>query len=144
MRWVCAVLVCIVGCTSAWERHQALLAEHEQRGQYTQAAAQARWLADNAILSAPDDERSPAADAVRFLTLARLAGKAGNTNQAVEALRQALASDPTQAERVRAQLAELPLSAAQREVLGPEFAWNIMVLAPGASVGETHSQPACW
>ncbi len=146
MRWYCILLLVLAGCTSTWERHERRLADDEARGDYARAAADARWLVDNAFYQAPESERTPAADAARYLHLADLAAKAGNARLAVEALREALTTDPHQAAAVRAQLGRLPLGAAEIDRLQHEFAWNAAALAPGddAFVPKESDQTPCW
>ncbi len=146
VRWCCVLLIVAAGCTSAWERHESLLAEHESRGEYAAAVADNHWLIDNAFAQAPPEEHTPSAEAARYLRLADAAAKAGTARVAVEALREALTVDPHQAPKVRAQLDRLPLPAAERERLQHEFAWNIAALAPAddafAIAGNDDTE--CW
>ncbi len=141
MRW-CWVLLLLMGCTSAWERHQAQLARTEASGTYDAAVAEERWLIDNAFFEAPELERSAPAEADRYIHLAVLAAKSGRTNMAREALRQALASDPHKAAAVRDTLNQLPLPPADRERFQQEFAWNMAALAPGEGFSADAGQ--CW
>jgi hypothetical protein len=147
MRWYAVLLLFVVaGCTSTWERHESLLAEQEERGEYAQATATARWLVDNAFYQASPTERTPAAEAARYLRLSRLAAKAGDVHAAVEALRDALTADPSHAAAVRERLERLPLSDSERARLKREFAWNIAALAPSddALLEEQSDGAQCW
>jgi hypothetical protein len=143
--WVVAVLV-LAACASPWERHVAQRAQREAQGDYAGAAAQTRWMIDNAFEEAPAQQNTPEAEARRYLELADLAAKAHNPRLAVEALREALIDDPHQGPAVRAQLDRLPVSPAERERLRQEFRWNITVLSPEDG-GASHAAPApaaCW
>jgi hypothetical protein len=146
MRWyVMLLVVAIAGCTPTWERHQTQLAEAEARGDYTKALSEQRWLIDNAFIIGPREEHSPEADAKRYLHLARLAAKTGQYRTALDALRQALNSDPTQAAAVRRQLDALPLSPTERARLNREFAWNIAALQPGDdALAPEVDENVCW
>jgi hypothetical protein len=149
MRWGWVVLlVAVAACTSTWERHESSLAKHEANAEYRQAIAQQRWLIDNAFYEAPPGERSPTAEAERYLHLADLAAKAGRLNLAVEALRRALTSDPHQAGAVRAALEQLPLPRAELERRKQEFAWNSAALAPADAPADDHADDRndtqCW
>lgn len=146
MRWTCVLLLFLAGCTSIWERHQDKLADYEARGEYTKATAEMRWQIDNAFYHAPYRERTAAAEAARYRHLAALAAKDGDLHLAVKSLREALATDPSQAPEVRAQLEKLPLSAAERDRLRREFAWNTAALAPADATLLT-AEPettTCW
>jgi len=138
------LLVAAAACTSAWERHESRLAKHEANAQYPLAIADERWLIDNAFHEAPAGERSPAAEAERYLHLAELAAKAGRLNLATEALRHALTSDPHQAAAVRTALEQLPLPPAELERRKQEFAWNSAALAPGDAPGDDAGVAQCW
>ncbi|MFQ5667523.1 MAG: hypothetical protein ACE5I7_14020 [Candidatus Binatia bacterium] len=141
------LLLCwVVGCTSAWDRRQSLLAEHEGQGKYVEAAADARWLIDNAFYRAPPGERTSAAAASRYLRLATLAAKAGNAGVAVEALREAVRIDPRQGPAIRAQLEQLPVTETERTRLRQEFRWNITALAPRGlpSLQAARASAHCW
>lgn len=144
MRWCWLLLFSAAACTSAWSRREAQLAQHESDGQYALAIADERWLIDNAFAEAPVAERSSATEAERYLRLARLAVHAGRMNLAVEALRQALASDPHQAPAVRAAVAQLPLRPADLERRKQEFEWNIAALAPAEDSGRDPGDKQCW
>jgi hypothetical protein len=145
MRWGwLLLLVAAAACTSSWERHESSLAKHEANAQYRQAIAEARWLVDNAFHEAPAAERSPAAQAERYLHLARLAAKTGRMDLAIEALRQALTSDPHQAGAVRAALERLPLPPAELENRKQEFAWNSTALAPADEPDGDRNGTQCW
>ncbi len=145
MRWGwLLLLVAAAACTSTWERHESSVAKHEANAQYPQAIADERWLIDNAFYEAPAAERSPAAEAERYLRLARLAAKAGRLNLAIEALRHALTSDPHQAGAVRAALEQLPLPPAELERRKQEFAWNSAALAPADEPDGDHNATQCW
>src|SRR5258708_5839103 len=100
MHWWCVGLLLLAACTSPWERHQKQLRDREAVGDYRAAVTQARWLADNAFSEAPADQRTPAAEATRYVRLATVAAKAGKPRVAIEALRQALTIDPHQAPAV--------------------------------------------
>jgi hypothetical protein len=145
-RWWFLLLLAAAACTSAWERHESSLARDEADGLYSQAITEERWLIDHASEEAPEGERSPAAEAERRVHLARLAGKAGRLNLAVEELRHALTTDPHQAEAVQAALEQLPLPPAELELRKQEFAWNSAALAPkDAPHGHgKHSSTYCW
>jgi len=146
MRWyVVLVVVVLAGCTPTWERHQTQLAEAEAHGDYTKALGEQRWLIDNAFVIGPREEHSPEADAKRYLNLAKLAAKTGKYLLAVDSLRQALNTDPTQAAAVRRQLDALPLSPTERARLNREFAWNIAALQPGDSARPPEvDENVCW
>jgi hypothetical protein len=145
MRWGWVVLlVATSACTSTWERHESELAKHEANAQYRQAITDERWLIDNAFQEAPAPERSRAAEAERYLHLADLAAKAGRLNLALEALRNALSSDPHQAAAVRAALVRLPLSPAELERRKQEFAWNSAALAPEDAPAGDENEMQCW
>jgi hypothetical protein len=145
MRWGWILLfVVVAACTSPWERHESTLAKDEANAQYPSAIADERWLIDNADQEAPAAERSPAAEAERQLHLAHLAAKAGRLNLAIEALRQALASDPHQAGAVRTALEQLPLPPAEMERRKQEFAWNSQALAPADEPYDDHNGTQCW
>lgn len=146
MRRLWVFLLFLPACTSIWERHQHHLAEYEARGDYRAAVVEAGWLVDNAFMHAPDAERSEAADAARYLRMAKVAAQAGNLRLAVEALRQTLTLDPHQVANVRAQLDRLPLRPAERERLDREFAWNSAALAPSddALLQEPSGRARCW
>jgi hypothetical protein len=146
VRWCCVLLLFAAGCTSAWERHESLLAQDESRGDYAAAVGDVRWLIDNAFDQAPPKARTSAAEAARYLHLADAAVKAGKPQVAVEALREALTIDPHLAPKVRAQLDRLPLPAAERNRLQHEFAWNIAALAPADDLfAAADDDPArCW
>lgn len=143
MRWCWLLLFC-AACTSSWNRHEAELARHEADGQYSLAISDERWLIDNAFAEAPAGERSVAAEAERYLRLAKLAVQAGRLNLAVEALRQALASDPHQAPAVRAAVAQLPLPPPELERRKQEFEWNIAALAPADATTSAADDQQCW
>jgi hypothetical protein len=148
MRWYCCVLLLLAGCTSTWERHRSRLADDEAGGDFKRAAAEVRWQIDNAFVHGPAKENTPAAEASRYLHLSALAVKNGNTPLAIEALHEALRADPRQARAVRAQLDRLPVSAAERDRLQQEFAWNATALAPAADARvepeETNEGTSCW
>lgn len=146
MRWYWALLILLAGCTTAWERQQSRLAEHEARSNYAAASADVRWQLANAFFVAPAQERTPAAEAARYLHLSDLAVKSGDPRAAVEALRDALTADPHQASAVRVRLDRLPLSANEIDRLKREFEWNIAALAPGADslLHEAHDEAECW
>jgi hypothetical protein len=145
MRWYPLLFVMLAACTSTWQRQQSRLAEDEADGKYAQAMADDRWLIDNAIYEAPGADRLPAAEARRYLHLAKLAVKAGDTWAAVAALREALTVDPQQASAVRAEISRLPLPPAQLDRLKREFAWNSAALASGddADLGPDEDSQ-CW
>ncbi|MFI5394838.1 MAG: hypothetical protein ACHQ9S_04825 [Candidatus Binatia bacterium] len=145
MRWYPLLFVMLAACTSTWQRQQSRLATDEADEQYAEAAADARWLIDNAFYEAPAADRLPSAEAGRYLHLAKLSAKAGDIRAAVDALRHALRVDPQQGAAVRAELAHLPLPPAQLDRLKREFAWNSAALAPGddADAGPDHGSP-CW
>jgi hypothetical protein len=146
MRWLCVLVLFLAGCTSIWERHQTQLADYEARGEYARATAEMRWQIDNAFYHAPPRERTAAAEAARYVRLAKLAVQAGDLRLAIKSLRDALTTDPSQAAAVRAQLDKLPISAAKREQLREEFAWNTAALAPADAAfltGEPEDT-ACW
>jgi hypothetical protein len=144
-RWAW-LLIFVVGCTSAWDRHRARLAAYESRGNYVAAVGETRWMIDNAFVQAPTSEHTPARDAARYLHLADLAIKADMPRVAVDALHDALIADPSQAPAVHARIALLPLPAAERERIQREFAWNIAALAPADDtfVGTHDDRPQCW
>lgn len=148
MRWYCCVLLLLVGCTSTWERHRSQLAEDEAKGDARRAAAEVRWQIDNAFAHGPPSENSPAAEASRYLHLADLSVKSGNTALAIDALREALRTDPSQARAVRAQLDRLPVNAAEHDRLRQEFDWNAAALAPATDLDvdtdETNAGTFCW
>jgi hypothetical protein len=146
MRWLCLLVVCVAGCASTWDRHRSALAEAEARGDDARAAREIHWQIDNAFLYAPAGEQTPAAEAKRYLRLAKVAAKKGKAELAVEALREALATDPHQSAAVRAQLDHLPVSAAERDRLTREFNWNIAALSPHdeSPVGEEAATTRCW
>ncbi|MGH3055517.1 MAG: hypothetical protein ACRDL7_11130, partial [Gaiellaceae bacterium] len=130
---------------SQWKDHQTQLAESEAHGDYLTAVAEQRWLIDNAFLQAPRSEHSFEAEARRYLHLAKLAAKAGKYKMAVDALKQALISDPTLAPAVRKQLDALPLTPTQRAKLDSEFSWNIAALQPGDdALAPEVEENACW
>jgi hypothetical protein len=138
------LLLAAAACTSAWERHESSLAKHEANAQYPLAIADERWLIDHADFEAPAEECSPAAEAERSLHLAKLAAKAGRLNLAIEALRNALTSDPQQAGAVRTALEQMPLPPAELERRKQEFAWNSKALAPAGVPGDDDSATQCW
>ena len=144
--WVCVLLIGVAACTSAWERHKSSLHEHAANAEWEAATTDARWLINNAFLLAPASEQSPEAEADRQLRLARLAARAGDTRAAVQALREALTTDPSQASAVRTQLEALPLSPADADRLRREFAWNIAALAPSddALLPQQRVDAECW
>lgn len=144
--WLWILVLLLGGCTSQWVRHESSLATYEQHGQYPQAAAEERWLIDNAVEQAPPDQDTRAAEAGRYLRLADLQAKAGDTQAAVDALRNALTVDPDEAAAVRARFDRLPLHGRQRAQLQREFAWNIAALAPGDDDVATreYSTSQCW
>lgn len=139
------MLLMVAGCTTAWERHQTQLAEHEAHGDYLKALSEQRWMIDNAFVQGPREEHTPEADARRSLHLAKLAAKTGKYHLAVDALKQALTTDPSQAAAVRRQLDALPLGPAERARLDHEFAWNIAALQPGDdALAPDVEETACW
>jgi hypothetical protein len=145
MRWHYLLALMLVGCTSAWQRHQSQLTAADAGGHYAQAVVEARWLVDNAFQDAPGAERSAAAEARRYLRLGQVAIKAGNVSVAIEALRQALTVDPHQAAAIRAEIDHLPLPADQRDRFRQEFAWNSAALAPADNPFEdAGGSPQCW
>jgi len=145
MRWGwLLLLVAAAACTSTWERHESSVAKHEAKAQYRLAIAEQRWLIDNAFYEAPAAERSPAAEAERYVHLAQLAAKAGRLNLAISALRHALTSDPHQAGAVRAALDQMPLPPAELESRKQEFAWNSAALAPADAPDGDHDGAQCW
>jgi hypothetical protein len=146
MRWLCLLVVCVAGCTSTWDRHRTALAEAEARGDDARAMREVRWEIDNAFLQAPADEQTEAAEATRYLELAKLAAKKGKTGLAIEALREALTTDPHQGAAVRAQVEHLPVSTAERDQLKREFNWNIAALSPHyeSHPGEEEAATTCW
>ena len=148
MRWWCCVLLLLAGCTTTWERHRSQLAADEAAGDSKNAAAEVRWQIDNAFAYGSANENTPAAEATRYLHLARLAAKNGDVPAAIEALREALRTDPQQAGAVRAQVDHLPVTAAERDRLRDEFAWNAAALVPAddarAEPGEVDERSSCW
>jgi len=146
VRWFCVLFVLLAACTSTWDRHRSKLYEHETNGQYAAALGDAQWLIDNAFYQAPPAQQTPAAEARRYLHLARLAARAGNPRLAVEALHQALAADPQQAAAVRTQIERLPLDASEIDRLKRQFAWDINVLAPSDDtlLGALREHEDCW
>jgi hypothetical protein len=145
MRWLCLFLGILAACTSSWERHQQQLAAAKGNAQYAQAMEEERWLIDNADVEAPAAERSPHAEAARDIELARLAAKAGHTEQAIEALREALIADPQQATAVVETIDEFPVPAERRARLKQEFAWNSAALSPAYTAGDVpREEPWCW
>jgi len=146
MRWfVVLVVVALAGCTSTWERHQTKLAEAEARGDYLTALSEQQWIIENAFVYGPHEEHSPEADARRYLRLAKLAAKTGRYQLAIQSLKLALDTDPTQAPAVRHQLEALPLSAKERNKIGQEFAWNIAALLPGDDSQQPEvDETVCW
>jgi hypothetical protein len=144
-RFVVLVVVVLAGCTSTWERHQTQLAEAEAHGDYLKAVREQRWMIDNAFLLGPRSEHNFEADARRYRHLAKLAAKTGNYRLAVDALKQALAADPSQAAAVRRQLDALPLTPSERAKLNSEFSWNITALRPGDDGGPPAvDENQCW
>jgi hypothetical protein len=107
---------------------------------------EARWLIDNAHVEAPSAERLPHAEAARYIDLARLAAKAGRSDEAVEALREALVADPQQADAVLDAIDQLPLPADRRTRFRQEFAWNSAVLSPALPGTDDvpGTEPQCW
>jgi tetratricopeptide (TPR) repeat protein len=147
MRWYAVVVMVLLtaGCTSMWEKHQTRRAEAEARGDYLKAVSEQRWLIDNAFVFGPYEEHSPEADARRYRHLAQLAAKTGNYRMALDSLRQALNTDPTQAAAIQRQLDALPLSPAERARVNREFAWNIAALQPGDNdLAPAVDENACW
>jgi hypothetical protein len=147
MGWVVLLAAGATACTqSAWQQRQAALRKHAANGNYAAATADQQWLINNASLQAPVEERTREAEATRYLRLAKLAAKTDDKRTAVQALRDALATDPSQAGAVRAQLDALPLTPAEAAHLKPEFAWNLAALAPGDDAAqEPHSaEVGCW
>lgn len=148
MRWslvLALVAVAVAGCTTTWERHQTQLAEYEAHGDYIKAVSEQRWIIDNAFVHAPREEHTPEADARRYLHLAKLAAKTGNYRLAVDSLKEALTTDPSQAAAVRRQLAALPLSPSEHARLESEFSWNISALQPGDdALPPEVDKTACW
>jgi hypothetical protein len=147
MSWGGLLLLGVAACgPSMWDRHKAALRDDAADGHWEAAMAEQQWLITNAFMHAPVEDRTREAEAARQLHLARLAGKAGDNRTAVQALREALATDPSQAGAVRAQLDTLRLSPAEAEQVKYEFAWNLAALAPGEDA-LAHAQPAgseCW
>ena len=144
-RFLVLVVVALAGCTSTWERHQTKLAEAEAHGDYVGAVNEQRWLIDNAFMFGPRSEHNFEADARRYRHLAKLAAKTGNYRLAVDSLKQALNTDPSQAAAVRRQLDALPLTPSERAKLESEFSWNIAALRPGDEgqpLGVDENQ--CW
>jgi len=145
MRWALFMLGVLAACTSAWERHEQQLAAAKGNAQYARAMEEVHWLIDHADAEAPATERTPHAEAARHIELARLAAKAGHTEQAIEALRDALIADPKQAHAVADTIDELPLPAERRVRLKEEVAWNSAVLSPAYTAGDVPRQePWCW
>jgi tetratricopeptide (TPR) repeat protein len=144
-RFLVLAVVAVAGCMSTWERHQTQLAAAEAHGDYIEAVSEQRWLIDNAFLFGPRSEHNFEADARRYRHLAKLAAKTGNYRLAVEALKQALNTDPSQAAAVRRQLDALPLSPSERAKVNSEFSWNIAALRPGDDSGSaTEDEGRCW
>jgi hypothetical protein len=143
--WAWLLAVGVAACApSTWERHQTALREHTAKGQWKAARAEEQWLINNAFLQAPVEARTREAEAARQLRLAQLAAKTGDTRAAVQALREALTTDPSQAKAIRAQLDALPLSPAEAAQIKPEFAWNLAALAPGENAPSQTEPGACW
>jgi hypothetical protein len=145
-RWVWLLAVGVAGCVqSTWERHQTALHKDIASGAWKAAKAEQQWMINNATLQAPVEERTREAEGARFLRLAKLAAKAGDTRTAVQALRDALTVDPSQASAIRAQLDALPLSPAEEARVKAEFAWNIAALAPADEAPQAApADAACW
>ena len=145
MRWVLVPLLLVMGCTSAWERHQANFAQREADGRYEDAVEEAQWLIDNASDEAPDNERTPMADTKRYLELSRVAAKAGNSRLAIEALRGSLMNDSNSAAAVGQLFNQLPLDPATRARFQSEFGWNTAALAPDeARLPMDTETTGCW
>jgi hypothetical protein len=145
MRWGWILLLVVAAaCASTWEKHESSVAKHEANAEYRQAIAGQRWLIDNAFYEAPAAQRSPAAEAKRYLHLARLAAKAGRPKLALDALNHALTSDPHQAPAVWAALVRLPLPPAELERRKQEFAWNSAALAPADAPAGDQKETQCW
>jgi hypothetical protein len=146
MRWFAVLVVlALAGCTSTWERHQKKFADAEARGDDLKALSEQQWMIENAFIYGPHEEHSPEADARRYLRLAKLAAKAGKYQLAIQSLKLALDTDPTQAPAVRRQLNALPLSPKERNRLGQEFAWNIAALQPGDDALQPDAdENVCW
>lgn len=147
MRWVVLVVIGVTACVpSLWERHQKALHEDSANADWAAAVAEQQWLIKNATLQAPPEERNRQAEAKRQLRLAQFAAKAGDTKTALQALRDALTTDPSQAPAVRRQLDALQLSPAQAERVKYEFAWNLAALDPGEELPAQAERgaPECW
>jgi hypothetical protein len=147
MRRTAVLLVLVaLGCTSTWQKHQEMLAQHMESGDWDHATSEARWLVDNSFVHAPHDQRSPQAEADRNLRLADMATRAGNAKQAIEALRQALILDPSCAPSVQKKIDRLPLTSDQMQRVRSEFAWNMaaLTLDDADLIEHQREQGRCW
>jgi hypothetical protein len=146
-RWrLVAPLILLAACASPWAKHQNALVEYEQAGDWNAAISETKWLIDNSLLFAPQEQRSPASDADRYLMLADFSTRAGRVSEALDALREAMILDPSCAPSVRLKLDRLPLSPSERKRIETEFAWNLTALAPGSPgwLESQRVQGGCW
>ncbi len=150
IRWlpVCIGAAAVIAACgpSTWEQHQALLSSHAEAGNWAAATDDAQWLIDKSLLQAPRDERSPEAEASRYLRLAQLAARAGKTRIAVDALRETVMRDPTQAENVRRSIEALSVSADELARIKHEFAWNMAALSTSDAtlLQQERAAAQCW
>ncbi|MBI4515313.1 MAG: hypothetical protein HY699_05800 [Deltaproteobacteria bacterium] len=140
---VILLLLVSAGCSTAWQRHGRAFQEAQADGKLDEALREQQWLIDHAFSDAPAAERGKRAEAERYLNLAALTAQAGNGNDAIEALRLALQTDPTHHEAVLRQLEQLPLPPRERRRVTAEFRWNLLALLPGVVVPDDSLLP-CW
>ncbi len=143
--WICLVLaaVALSSCTSAWERHQQLVEQNRDAGNYPAAASAQRWLVQQAFYDAPAAQRGPLHDAARLLTLGNLLGQSGQVATALEAYREAITLDPYLLEDVLTGVGMLPLPAAERDAHMEELLRQAISIDPRSNL-RTQVQPNCW
>jgi hypothetical protein len=145
-RWTPWLLLMLVGCATAWEKHTQRRDQALARLAIDDAVDEQRWLIDNAITEAPIPERGSDAEFTRLVQLADLYVLAGNTDEAIGVLRTALHTVPTRHEEVRRRLVQLPLTPAERRRVNEEFRWNLQALLPNAvaAADADTGPPECW
>ena len=129
--------------TSSWQQHSLSLEQARANNQLDLALQEQRWLIDHAFRDAPKEQRTRQAEVDRYLGLADLTARAGETGETIETLRLALETDPSRHQAIMDRLAALPLPPAERKRVEAEFRWNIMVLLPNLPPPQDDLLP-CW
>jgi hypothetical protein len=144
MSFVLLLALVLDACAvSSWQQHSLALDQARANNQLGVAVKEQRWLIDHAFRDAPKEQRTRQAEVDRYLSLADLTARAGQTDETIETLRLALQTDPSRHQAIMDRLAALPLPPKERKHVEAEFRWNIMVLLPNLPPPADDLLP-CW